>query len=154
MGKKTTKGRARTISKLKRSNQRRNKLIKKGKIKPNSKSPYVTAQMIKGQQRQEKKDRIAQRQKEKQQGSIKHKQVQDEEEDEEDQEMELPEEEMMDEEDAFLLHQLSRGKILGEEGKKKKGQKNGLGDDEDEDDEDQLDEMEGAAVKRWGNLLK
>lgn len=50
MGKKAKgkAGKGRTISKIKRSNQKRNKLIKKGKLKPNSTNPWIAAQVEKG----------------------------------------------------------------------------------------------------------
>ena len=45
----------RTISKVKRNNQRKNKLIKKGKLKPNSQNTWIKAQQEKHQQVKAKK---------------------------------------------------------------------------------------------------
>jgi len=90
-------GSRRSISKVKRGNQRRQKLIKKGKLKPpNSTSTFVKAQEAKGDEarrlREERKRRKG-----------KEEPVKVEEKAESEEEDEVDGEEMMDLEDALLL---------------------------------------------------
>ncbi len=98
-------------------------MIKRGKIKPHSKSPYVVAQALKGQQKKGKKERT-ESQNETEKFGCKE-EVEEEE--------VISEEEMMDAEDAFLLHKLSKQQVLGE------GENGGgVG----------LEELEAATMKR------
>ena len=77
------------VSKIKLSNQRKNKLIKKGKLKPNSNSIWVKNQV-------EKNRRVKQQQQTEVKVKAKPRVVDDEEEEEN-------EDEMMDLQDAMML---------------------------------------------------
>lgn len=121
-----TKTKGRSISRVKRGNQKRNKLIKKGKLKPKSHSPFVAAQAAKGAENRAKKDRAK---KKNQDNGVKVRMEVEE-------DVEVPEEDMMDEDDALMLHRLSKGKGATVRG-----------DSYDEDDD--LADMEEEAVKRY-----
>jgi hypothetical protein len=112
-------GKGRTISKLKRNNQKRNKLIKSGEIKPKtgSKSPWIAKQ----QSDQERNKRIKE---ERKKNAEKRKNApKDEDEEEEEQ---FDPDDMMTPEDALLL---------AGEAKPKKKQK--------------LEDFETAALRRY-----
>jgi len=90
------KSSGRAISKVKRGNQKRNKLIKKGKLRPNSSSPYVRSMEAKG--KEAKRVRHERRKKVDEQNGNQH----EEEEEEEDPT------ELMDVEDALMLSKMSQ----------------------------------------------